>query len=197
MEGITTARSFHSPLTPTFYALFWLCVFFGLSPQPLWDGSFSKSENGAPRPFSIFRWSAHFHRNGGLADLWYIDDGDILSHPILVPPDLQVFDTANAKNGAEWNPQKTEDIHHASDLDAARPEWRIDDVRSLASVSTAAHGSVTLGVAVGSPPVCCRPTPRFRLSRSPALRPPAPWLSAGSGAFKPTPGEGRRHPRNA
>ena len=46
-------------MTPTCCALFWPRVFSGLSPQPLWDGSFSKSENGAPRPFSIFRWCAH------------------------------------------------------------------------------------------------------------------------------------------
>ena len=24
-------------------------------------------------------------KNGGMADLWYMDDGDILRHPILVP----------------------------------------------------------------------------------------------------------------
>ena len=31
--------------------------------------------------------------NGGLADLWYIDDGDILCHPILVLSYLQAFDS--------------------------------------------------------------------------------------------------------
>ena len=27
----------------------------------------------------------HRRKNGGLADLWYMDDGDIMCHPILVP----------------------------------------------------------------------------------------------------------------
>ena len=39
------------------------------------------------------------------------------------------------------NPQKTEVIYFVADLDAARPEWKIGEVRKLASVST-------LGVAV-------------------------------------------------
>ena len=33
-------------------------------------------------------------RNGSLADLWYMDDGDILCHPILVPSNLHEFDDA-------------------------------------------------------------------------------------------------------
>ena len=87
--------------------------------------------------------------NGGLADLWYTDDGDILRHPILVPSCLQEFGVANAKVGAERKPQKTEVIHHVNDLDAAPPEWRNGDVRDMAQVPTATSGSITLGVAVG------------------------------------------------
>ena len=46
---------------------------------------------------------------GGLADFWYLDDGEILCHPVLVLPCLQAFDdTADAKIGAESNRQKTE-----------------------------------------------------------------------------------------
>ena len=44
-------------------------------------------------------------KNGSLADLWYMDDGDIMCHPILVPSFLQEFDVANAKVGAERNPR--------------------------------------------------------------------------------------------
>ena len=40
-------------------------------------------------------------KNGGVADLCYVDDGDILCHPILMPTFLQEFDVANAKVGAE------------------------------------------------------------------------------------------------
>ena len=35
--------------------------------------------------------------NGGLADIWYMDDGDILCHPLLVPTYSLEFDVANAK----------------------------------------------------------------------------------------------------
>ena len=59
-------------------------------------------------------------KNGGLADQWYMDDGDIMCHPILVLP----FDVANARVGAERNPLKTEVIYHVNDLDAAPPEWK-------------------------------------------------------------------------
>ena len=64
-------------------------------------------------------------KNGGLADSRYMDDGDVMCHPILVPCYVQEFDVANAKVGAERNPQKTEVIHYVNDLDAALPEWRI------------------------------------------------------------------------
>ena len=70
-------------------------------------------------------------KNGGLADLWYMDDGDIMCHPILVPSYLQEFDDANAKVGAERSPQKTEVIHHVNDLDAAPLEWRIHEVQNM------------------------------------------------------------------
>ena len=42
-------------------------------------------------------------RNGGLADLWYMDDGDIMCHPILVPSYLQEFDVGNASVGVDRN----------------------------------------------------------------------------------------------
>ena len=77
----------------------------------------------------------------------YTDDGDILCHPILVPTYLQQFDVANAKVGAERNPQKTEVIYYVNDLDAAPLEWRIRDVQNMAKVTTATAGSITLGVA--------------------------------------------------
>ena len=85
------------------------------------------------------------HRFCSTESTWQtLDDGDILCHPLLVPPYLQVFDTASAKIGAERNPQKSEVIHHVQNLDAALFEWRISDVRPLTSVSRTAHGNVTL-----------------------------------------------------
>ena len=71
-------------------------------------------------------------------------------------------------SGAE-TPQKTEVIYYVNDLGAAPPEWRIRDMQSMAKVSSATAGSITLGVAVG-------PTSVHR---------------------RPTFGQGRRHPRNA
>ena len=40
-------------------------------------------------------------------------------------------------------------IHFVEVLNAAPPEWKVDDGRILASVSTATAGSTTFGVAVG------------------------------------------------
>ena len=84
------------------------------------------------------------------ADQWYLDDGDIMCHLILVLPSLQDLDVANTRLGAERNPLKTEVIYYVKDLDAAPPEWIIGDVRSLAKTSAVSDGSITLGVAVGS-----------------------------------------------
>ena len=58
-------------------------------------------------------------KNGGLADQWYMDDGDIMCHPILVLPFLQDFDVANARVGAERNPLKTEVIHYVNDMECS------------------------------------------------------------------------------
>ena len=87
-------------------------------------------------------------KNGGLADQWHMDDGDIMCHPILVLLFLQDFEVANARVGAERNPLKTGVIYYVNDLDSAPPEWRIHDVQSMAKVSTVTAGSITLGVAV-------------------------------------------------
>ena len=89
-------------------------------------------------------------KSGGLADQWCTDDGDIVCHPTLVLLFLQDFDVANARVGAEQNSLKTDVVHYVIDLDAAPPEWRNGDVRSLAKTSAVTDGRVTLGVAVGS-----------------------------------------------
>ena len=74
---------------------------------------------------------------------------DIMCHPVLVPSCLHEIDDANNKVGAERNPQKTGVSCCVEDLNAAPPEWKIEDVRKLATVSTVTVGSTTLGVAVG------------------------------------------------
>ena len=59
-------------------------------------------------------------KNGGLADMWYMDDGDILYHPVLVPSYLQEFDVANAKVGAERNPLREQPGYSASRVEDQR-----------------------------------------------------------------------------
>ena len=54
-----------------------------------------------------------------------------------------------ANVGAERGRQKTEVIYCLPNLDAAPPEWKVDEMRLLASLSTAAAGSNTLGVSAG------------------------------------------------
>ena len=85
-------------------------------------------------------------KNGGLAGLWYMGDGDILCHPVLVPSYLHVFD-ASAKVGVKRNPQKMEVTHYVDDT-WVPPGWRNDDVQNMAMFSTVTAGSTTLGVAV-------------------------------------------------
>ena len=78
--------------------------------------------------------------NGGLADQWCLDDGDILCHPLRVLPYLQAFDAANVKSGAERN-KKTEVICYVQTISFCfcgsawkRPTWSCS----------------------GTPPVCCK-----------------------------------------
>ena len=87
--------------------------------------------------------------NGRLAGLGYMDDGDIMCHPVLMHCYFHEFDDANAKVGEERNLHKKEVIYYVDDQGAAPPEWKVDDVRKLATVSTVTAGSTTLGVAVG------------------------------------------------
>jgi broad specificity phosphatase PhoE len=89
---------------------------------------------------------------GGLADYWYLDDGDILCDPRLVHPYLTSFDTVNPRVGAVRNRAKTEVIYYAdtATLEANAAEWRVAEVEELATVSTAEVAVPTLGVATGS-----------------------------------------------
>ena len=45
--------------------------------------------------------------------------------------------------------RKRKSIYHVEDLSAAPAEWKVDDVRNLATISTVTAGSTALGVAVG------------------------------------------------
>ena len=91
--------------------------------------------------------------NGGIADFWYLDDGDVLCDPRLVLPYLTAFDAANVKVGAERNLKKTEVVYFASEAELALhgEEWDTTRVAAVASVSLASEGCVTLGIATGPP----------------------------------------------
>ena len=85
---------------------------------------------GGPEKLTRADDSQHaLQKNGGPADLWYMDDGDTMCHPILVPSYLHEFD---AKVGAERKRQKTKVIYYVNDLDVAPLEWRIHQVQNMA-----------------------------------------------------------------
>jgi hypothetical protein len=89
---------------------------------------------------------------GGIADFWYLDDGDIMCDPQLVLPFLECFDVANAGPGAVRNTAKTEVIFYVDEvtLAARTTEWHIDAIRGLAKVMTADAPVPTLGVTTGA-----------------------------------------------
>ena len=76
---------------------------------------------------------ARCQENGGLADQWYMDDGDIMCHPVLVLPFLQDFDVASARVGAERNPLKTDVINFVSDVDEAAHRRRAEHGQNVSS----------------------------------------------------------------
>ena len=88
---------------------------------------------------------------GGVADFWYLDDGDILCDARLVLPYLTNFDIANPEAGAERNIVKTKVFYFtdAATLEANAVAWQIAEVRALATVETAAASEPTLGVVTG------------------------------------------------
>ena len=89
---------------------------------------------------------------GGLVDLWFLDDGDILCDPVLVRPLLEAHDHADHAVGGQRNKSKTEVIYFADDATLASHEaaWQLGAVRQMASIRTAADSGMTLGVATGA-----------------------------------------------
>ena len=89
---------------------------------------------------------------GGVADFWYVDDGDILCQPQLVHQYLCSYDRQDAAVGGVRNRTKSEVIQYvnAEELEAHAEEWQVEAVRALATVSTAVESGLTLGIATGS-----------------------------------------------
>ena len=90
-------------------------------------------------------------KNGGLADFWYLDDGDILCVPGLVAAYFEAFDEANKKVGATMNIFKIEVIYSASPAEMFQNEasWNLARVRQFAAVTDASHPGLTLGAVTG------------------------------------------------
>ena len=72
-------------------------------------------------------------------------------------PICKRFDIANAKIGAERNHQKAEVKDYLSGPDTASPNWKITEVRPLASVDTEFRRGVTRSRS-GTSPLCHRST---------------------------------------
>ena len=63
--------------------------------------------------------------HGGLADFWYLDDCDILCHPVLVLPFLQAFDTTDPETGCRK--KSTKDRSHLLHLRSGRCSLSLED----------------------------------------------------------------------
>eukprot|EP00973_Karenia_brevis_P038909 5371814-Karenia_brevis.AAC.1 len=90
--------------------------------------------------------------SGGIADFWYLDDGDIWCDPALAVPYLRHFDTVNHTIGAERNLSKTVVVLYASQQEISENEskWQLQTLRELSTVQSGAESSVTLGGVTGS-----------------------------------------------
>jgi hypothetical protein len=88
---------------------------------------------------------------GGIADDWYLDDGDVLCDPRLVVPFLQCYDAADARVGGARNRAKTKVLYltDTDTLEANAVAWRLPEVRMLAAVGTIEDAEPTLGVVTG------------------------------------------------
>ena len=88
---------------------------------------------------------------GGIADFWYLDDGDILCDPKLVLPFLQQYDAVDATTGGIRNKAKSEVLYYADEatMRSEAAAWRLDEVRALADVRSANESTLTLGVSTG------------------------------------------------
>ena len=88
---------------------------------------------------------------GGLADWWYLDDGDLLLDPALVLPTLRCFDRAGRPRGSIRNKGKMEVILYASpaELQAKAEEWHLQELADECQLKDPLDGVVTLGVVTG------------------------------------------------
>ena len=77
---------------------------------------------------------------GGIVDVWYLDDGTVVTVPQLVLPWLQAYDRVSEIQGGKRNLQKTIVTLYApvEAIAAKRSEWKLEE---LSQICTIAHMS--------------------------------------------------------
>ena len=74
-------------------------------------------------------------RDGHLMDVWYLDDGTIVAHPLLGVAFLEAFDRQSQRPGSERNRTKTKAAFLLPAKVDIAPEWRVDRLKELADVT--------------------------------------------------------------
>ena len=84
---------------------------------------------------------------GHVLDAWYLDDGLVLTHPMLAVPFLEAFDRRSDEKGAERNRQKTKVamLVAKAEVETHTAEWQLDKMRELADVCYEPESMIALG----------------------------------------------------
>ena len=99
------------------------------------------------------------HPDGGVVDVWLMDDQTIACDPILVNAVIDAVDTTcqDPKRGGVRNPTKTHVILYASpqDLQLNHSAWGINQIQQKATLNTPSDPLKTLGATLGGPQHRC------------------------------------------
>ena len=92
-------------------------------------------------------------RRGGVADLWFMDDGTIVMHPNLGVAYLRLLDRRIEEAGGKRNIAKSNAILYASEQHRRdhEAEWNLAELRTLCSLHTPDDALPTLGASLGGP----------------------------------------------
>jgi hypothetical protein len=89
---------------------------------------------------------------GGIADVWYIDDGTVVCDPALGFQYLTQFDRSSRETGCSRHLGKSLAILYASDAEIAtnRVQWCLDDLAHIATITKPDDDIICLGAPIGS-----------------------------------------------
>ena len=92
-------------------------------------------------------------QNGGVADLWYMDDGTIVLNPALGVSFLRILDSRIVEAGGKRNFSKSNAILYATEQQRRdhAMEWKLDELAALCSLHGPEDELLTLGAALGGP----------------------------------------------